>query len=88
MLFHLQKTSGIALVGDEDGKYYDFDISKLTRQSCRKSDKVDDKVTHYPTPPNFEPISKEYPKNSYDFIQTEYHPALSYGKKNCQRIVI
>ena len=82
MLFHLQKTSGIALVGDEEGKYYDIDISKLTRQSCRKSDKVDDKVTHHPTPPNFEPISYEYPKNSYEFIQTEYHPGLSYGKNN------
>ena len=82
MLNYLQKTSGIALVGDEDGKYFDFDISKLTRQSCRKSDKVDDKDTHDPTPPNFKPISYEYPKNLYDFIQAEYHPGLSYGKKH------
>ena len=82
MLNYLQKTSGIALVGDEDGKYFDLDISKLTRQSCRKSDKVDDKDTHDPTPPNFKPISYEYPKNLYDFIQAEYHPGLSYGKKH------
>ena len=82
MLCHWQKTSGIALVGDEDGKYYDIDISRLTRQSFRKSHKVDDNVTHHPTPPNFEPISYKCSKNSYDFIQTEYHPGLSYGKKN------
>ena len=80
-ILQLQISCGVALTDDVNGKYYDFDLSKLARQSIREQNKCSHIAPdNFPGPPTFVSSSQTKQLEKKTLRKTDFMPTLSNGK--------